>query len=84
MGFLIFRELRQREGSPIYLCGGSVFATWLLENELIDTVKLKLNPFIQGCGAKLFGDTAKAYRLELLTSERYEAGLQIMSYRVLY
>lgn len=78
------KEITQSPGTAIYLCGGSILASWLLEHEMIDELKIKLNPFVQGQGTKLFQSTQKAYQLELLKSEQYEQGLQIISYQVKY
>ena len=78
------RGLKSGTGSPIYLCGGGEFAGWLLENELIDILKIKLNPLILGDGVKMFGLSRKQYQLKLLESEQYEGGLQIITYKVEY
>lgn len=59
-------------------------AGWLLENQQIDILKIKLNPFIQGIGVSLFGDSKSTYQLELLDTELYEYGLQIMTYKIRY
>lgn len=80
----IIKKLKAEEGTPIYLCGGGVFAAWLLENELIDRLKIKLNPLILGGGVRLFGESTKQYRLELLEHEQFEQGLQMISYSVKY
>ncbi|MEL6672085.1 MAG: dihydrofolate reductase family protein [Bacteroidota bacterium] len=77
-------ELKAGEGTDIYLCGGGIFAGWLLRHELIDVVKLKLNPFIQGSGIPLFAGVEKAYQLQLRDRQLYEHGLQIMTYGVKY
>ncbi len=42
-------RLKEEEGA-IFLYGGGYFAGWLLENGLIDTVKLRINPAIVGDG----------------------------------
>ena len=76
--------LKKESGSPIYMCGGGKLAEWLLENELIDEVKLKLNPHIIGNGIRLFGDSKKAVKLSLKETKRYDNGLQIISYDVKY
>lgn len=80
----IIRQLKAEKGTDIYLCGGGIFASWLLQNGLIDILKVKLNPFIQGEGTRLFGGLKDLYRLELLDSATYEGGLQIMTYKVNY
>lgn len=55
----IIKKLKMEEGTDIYLCGGGEFAGWLLNNEQIDFLKIKLNPLILGAGIKLFGDSKK-------------------------
>jgi dihydrofolate reductase len=78
------KSLKEEAGTPIYMCGGGKLAEWLLENELIDEVKLKLNPHIIGSGIRLFGKSKKAVKLSLKDSKLYDNGLQIMSYEVNY
>lgn len=80
----IIKTLKAKAGKPIYLCGGGQFAGWLLANELIDILKIKLNPLILGAGVRLFGDTTKQYQLELLDKQSFEKGLQILTYKITY
>ncbi|MEM7181559.1 MAG: dihydrofolate reductase family protein [Spirochaetota bacterium] len=77
-------KIQQLATSNIYLCGGGQFAGWLLDQQKIDVIKLKLNPLIQGQGTRLFGDSKSSYTLEFVDSEAYENGLQIMTYHVKY
>ncbi|HMQ45927.1 MAG TPA: dihydrofolate reductase family protein [Saprospiraceae bacterium] len=77
-------EIRQHSRTDIYLCGGGIFAGWLLEHQQIDVIKLKLNPFIAGQGIKLFENTQKNYQLHLLQNELFDKGLQILTYEVNY
>lgn len=77
-------NLQMEEGTDIYLCGGGQFAGWLLDNQKIDRLKIKLNPLILGQGIKLFGNSTSKYRLDLLDSSTYENGLQIMTFSVVY
>ena len=80
----IIKKLKAEEGSDIYLCGGGEFAGWLLENEQIDFLKLKLNPFIQGGGISIFGYSGKKVFAQLIESTLYEYGLQIITYKLQY
>jgi dihydrofolate reductase len=80
----IIRRLKQTKGSDIYLCGGGMFAGWLLDHQLIDKLKIKLNPLILGSGVRIFGDSGKSYRLNLTDSKNFEEGLQILSYDLKY
>lgn len=77
-------KLQKEEGTDIYLCGGGQFAGWLLDNQKIDTLKLKLNPLILGGGIKLFGNSRSNYKLELIDTTNYENGLQLMTFNVIY
>ena len=78
----IVQDLKNREGTDIYLCGGGEFAGWLLDHEMIDILKIKLNPLILGSGVKLFGASSKQYKLKLLEQENFDNGLQIISYKI--
>lgn len=73
-------EIRQNAKTDIYLCGGGQFAGWLLENRLIDQLKLKLNPIVLGSGTKLFGTSTANENWELTDKESFSDGLQILTY----
>ena len=73
-------EIRQNAKTDIYLCGGGQFAGWLLDNGLIDQLKLKLNPVVLGCGTKLFGTSTENASWELTDNESFSDGLQILTY----
>lgn len=73
-------EIRQNARTDIYLCGGGEFAGWLLENGLIDQLKLKLNPVVLGSGTKLFGASTASESWELINKESFPDGLQILTY----
>lgn len=74
------RELKAASGSPIYLCGGGEFAGFLLDNNLIDQVILKLNPIILGEGVPLFGSSKSQTSLELTASKTYANGVSLLTY----
>ena len=77
-------KIKEHSNTDVYLCGGGVFAAWLLEHELIDVLKLKINPLILGQGVKIFGASTKQYRLNLMESQKYEEGLLINTYSIQY
>ncbi len=77
-------ELKDQKGTDIYLCGGGMFAGWLLDNELIDVLKLKLNPIILGGGTRLFGSSSKSLFLNLKESRDFEKGFKILTYNIKY
>jgi dihydrofolate reductase len=78
------QQLKQGEGSPIYLCGGGQFAGFLLTHQLIDELKIKLSPVLFGRGIPLFGDTQKRVPLTLLDAKTYDTGVLLLTYRIDY
>lgn len=75
-------NIKKRSITDVYLCGGGIFAGWLLDNGRIDILKLKINPLILGKGIRLFGNSEKRFSLELITSETYDDGLLINTYNI--
>lgn len=74
------REIKAKQGSDIYLCGGGEFAGWLLDHKMIDELKIKLNPIVLGSGIRLFGSSKTLAGFGLKSSEKFEDGLQILTY----
>lgn len=74
------KEIKSTAKTDIYLCGGGEFAGWLLDNGLIDQLKLKLNPIILEDGIKLFGNSTDNTKWNLIKNESFEGGLQILTY----
>ncbi|PHI21776.1 dihydrofolate reductase [Lewinellaceae bacterium SD302] len=77
------KEIAETANTDVYLCGGGAFAGWLLDNDLIDVLKLKLNPIVLGGGIPIFGSSEKSTDTELFEKQEYADGLQILSYRVI-
>ncbi|SNY94768.1 dihydrofolate reductase family protein [Flagellimonas pacifica] len=75
-------KIKRNAQTDIYLCGGGVFAGWLLENNLIDTLKIKLNPIVLGNGTRLFGQSNTSAQWHLENQESYDGGLQILTYNL--
>lgn len=76
------REIRDKSDTEVYLCGGGRFAGWLLDNDLIDQLKIKLNPIILGGGTRLFGNSQRDLSLNLLQRESFN-DIEILTYEVL-
>lgn len=80
----MIRGLRAETGTDIYLCGGGQFAGWLLENSLIDKLRIKLNPALFGKGIPLFGKSRRAVDLVLTNTTVYDSGVLLLDYDVKY
>ncbi|NNL89934.1 MAG: dihydrofolate reductase [Marinicaulis sp.] len=76
-------DLRNGEGVDIYLCGGSVFAGWLLDQRRVDRLKLKLNPVVFGAGLKLFSTEKTNFAgFKLTNVKQYESGVMLLDYEL--
>lgn len=74
------KEIKEKSKTDIYLCGGGQFAGWLLDNGLIDILKLKLNPIIFGDGIPIFGNSRSSLIGHLIEKESFDMGLEILTY----
>lgn len=74
-------QLRSEKGGPIYLCGGGTFAGWLLNQDRIDQLKLKLSPIIFGHGIPLFsGADETLANFDLTAAKTYKSGVVLLEY----
>ncbi len=76
------KKIKELSRTDIYLCGGGKFAGWLLDNGLIDQLKLKLNPIILGNGIRLFGNSKTKAKWSMQETESFEDGLKIITYNI--
>ncbi|MGH2624809.1 MAG: dihydrofolate reductase family protein, partial [Sphingobacterium sp.] len=76
------RDLKQQADTDIYLCGGGKLAGWLLKNNLIDEIKIKLSPVILGTGIKLFEEVIGNQMLVLINHTAYDNSLIVLHYRL--
>ncbi|MEM7372293.1 MAG: dihydrofolate reductase family protein [Bacteroidota bacterium] len=74
------RQLKEEEGTDIYLCGGGMFAGWLLDHGLIDVLKVKLNPILLGNGIPLFGQSQTALPLTWREKTDFGKGFFLLTY----
>jgi dihydrofolate reductase len=76
------RNLKNAEGGPIYLCGGGIFASTLLDNNLIDSLIIKLNPVLLGKGIRLFERSNREADLTLMDTKIYKSGVVLLTYSI--
>ena len=75
----VVKRLKQTEGKDIWLCGGGKLASALFPE--IDTLILKVNPFVMGAGIPLFAKRVPQTALRLVSSRTYPNGFALMHYR---
>lgn len=78
------RQLKQRSGGAIYLCGGGQLAGSLLDQELIDELIIKLHPVAFGRGIALFGNSMKGFGLAMKSANIYPNGVMHLHYTIGY
>ncbi|HYI01146.1 dihydrofolate reductase family protein [Hyalangium sp.] len=79
----VVRQLKERPGKDIYLCGGGDLAAALFAEGLIDEVLIKLNPLLLGSGIPVSPRLRSATDLELLSTKVYKNGVLLLRYSVL-
>lgn len=75
-------HLKEGDGKPIYLCGGGVFATELLQHGLINELHLKHCPIIIGHGIPLFTKPVDDITLQKTYIKEYSNGVNLIEYSI--
>jgi dihydrofolate reductase len=76
------RELQQRDGKDIWLCGGGALAHLLLSEGLLNRLIVKVNPVLIGDGIPLFAGEVSPTRLALVDRREFPSGHMIVTYTV--
>lgn len=75
------RALKQQPGKNIYVVGGPTLVTCLLNEGLLDELRLIVHPLLLGGGRALFEGVKERRSLEFVRAEPTTAGRVILSYR---
>ncbi len=75
------RKLKESDGPDIQVWGSSKLVQLLLENDLVDELRLMTYPLILGEGKKVFADGAMPATFTLIGSSVGESGVIIASYK---
>ena len=77
------RTLKSQPGKNAYVVGGATFVATLLNEGLIDELRLIVHPVVLGRGRGLFDGINKRISLDLSHAESTESGRVIVCYRVI-
>jgi dihydrofolate reductase len=72
--------LRQSDGGDILVNGSAQLVDTLMENNLVDELRLLVYPVVVGKGKKLFGGNTHTL-LKLVSSEVYDTGVALLTYQ---
>jgi dihydrofolate reductase len=76
------RALKQEPGKNIHAVGGASLVSTLMNEGLVDQVRLTVHPVVLGNGKALFKDVDARHRLELLETRQLTAGRVSLTYNV--
>ena len=74
-------KLKEEPGNDMIIFGSSKLSASLLDLELIDEIRVIINPVILGQGHALFANVHKKINLELLASKIFESGNILLCYQ---
>lgn len=73
-------KLKQAEGQDILLAGSGQLLQTLLQNNLVDELRIMLHPIVKGSGARLFPDGIDSHTLKLTDSQVFSSGVIVLRY----
>jgi dihydrofolate reductase len=74
-------ELRRRHDGDVVVHGSAQLAQALLDQDLVDELRLMVFPVVLGSGRRLFGETGDKKRLRLTDSRTVGDGVEILVYQ---
>jgi dihydrofolate reductase len=74
-------KLRDRHEGDIVVHGSAQLTQWLLENDLVDELRLMVFPVVLGTGKRIFGETSDKKPLKLADSKVVGDGVAILVYQ---
>ncbi|MDU7706876.1 MAG: dihydrofolate reductase family protein [Clostridium sp.] len=67
----LVRELKEKEGKSIWICGGAKIVSQLMREDMIDTFYISVIPTILGNGIRLFDIMEDEVKLKLVRAGNY-------------
>jgi dihydrofolate reductase len=78
------RNLKRGSGKDIYLIGGALLVANMINLELVEELRLMINPVLLGGGKGLFKGLTERHKLQLISSEPRDPGRVYTIYSVQY
>lgn len=74
----LVKELKNKEGKNIWICGGANIVQQLVETDLIDEYYISVIPTILGSGIRLFGTISDEMKLKLISTQAYNGIVELI------
>jgi dihydrofolate reductase len=75
-------KLKQELNGDIVVAGSFQLLRTLIENDLVDEVRLKIFPVVLGAGERLFGETSDKKPMRLVASQTLGEGIAYLTYEL--
>jgi dihydrofolate reductase len=75
------RHMKQQPGKDMHAVGGATLVGSLMNQRLIDELRVVVHPIVLGGGTPLFKDVTERRALKLLGAKRVKSGLVRLTYR---
>src|SRR6266487_2608721 len=76
------RSAKEQPGGAVYIIGGAALVSSLMNEGLIDELRLIVHPIILGSGKALFAGVRHKEMLELVQSRAGRSGRVVLTYRI--
>ncbi len=76
------RTLKAQPGKNMYVVGGATLVASLLNEDLIDELRLIVHPIVLGKGQALLGGVNQRLSLDLVQAKSTKSGRVIVTYRI--
>jgi dihydrofolate reductase len=74
-------KLKQQAGKDLSITGSPTLVRSLLEDDLLDELRLMVHPIVVGSGKRLFEEGSDQKALELLDSKTFSTGVLYLTYQ---
>jgi dihydrofolate reductase len=74
-------ELKQQPGKDISITGSPTLVRSLLEDDLLDELRLMVHPIVVGSGKRLFEEGSDRKALRLVGSKTFSTGVLYLTYQ---
>ena len=75
------RRLKEQPGGDIFVFGSADFAATLLEEGLVDELRIGFNPVVLGSGTPFFKESPHRQQMQLLEVKPLKSGVVILHYQ---
>ena len=72
--------LKQAEGGDVHVIGSTELVRTLVEHDLVDELRLMIDPVVLGGGKRIFGDDGALRRLRLVDGQVTGTGAILATY----